>query len=79
MFPRVIWFSKIRRVELRTLEEERRGGDCHDADRRYENEYWWEGFAAKGQETLPIQREALLHLAGRGDGACVIFALKFDQ
>ncbi len=39
--------GKIRRVELRTLEEGRRGDDRHDPDRRYENEYWWEDFAAK--------------------------------
>lgn len=39
--------GKIRRVEMRTLEEDRRGGDRHDPDRRYENEYWWEDFAAK--------------------------------
>ncbi len=37
--------GKIRRVELRVLEEERRGGDRHDPDKRYENEYWWDDFA----------------------------------
>ena len=36
--------GKIRRVELRALEAERRGGDRYDPDMRYENEYWWDDF-----------------------------------
>jgi acetyl-CoA synthetase len=37
--------GKIRRVELRALEQERRGGDRYDPAGRYENEYWWDDFA----------------------------------
>ena len=36
--------GKIRRVELRGLEEQRRGGDRYQADRRYEREFWYEDF-----------------------------------
>lgn len=36
--------GKIRRVELRSLEEQRRGGDSYQADRRYEHEFWYEDF-----------------------------------
>ena len=40
--------GKIRRVELRALEADRRGGERYDPDRRYENEYWWDDFATEG-------------------------------
>jgi len=40
--------GKIRRVELRNLEAERRGGDRYDPARRFENEYWWDDFAGDG-------------------------------
>jgi acetyl-CoA synthetase len=37
--------GKIRRVELRALEQKRRGGDRYDPAHRYKNEYWWDDFA----------------------------------
>jgi acetyl-CoA synthetase len=39
--------GKIRRVELRNLEAERRGGDRYDPDKRFDNEYWLDDFAAE--------------------------------
>ncbi|MBE9554974.1 MAG: AMP-binding protein, partial [Proteobacteria bacterium] len=50
--------GKIRRVELRALEAERRGGDRYDPDMRYENEYWWDDFAA-GDRPLADRSQGL--------------------
>jgi acetyl-CoA synthetase len=40
--------GKIRRVALRTLEEERRGGASYEAERRFEGEFWSEDLARSG-------------------------------
>ena len=37
--------GKIRRVELRGIEEQRRGGGRYDATRRFEREFWAEDVA----------------------------------
>ena len=54
--PRTV-SGKIRRVELRALEAERRGGDRYDEDRRFENEYWWDDFAAEDEPTADRGRK----------------------
>jgi acetyl-CoA synthetase len=45
--------GKIRRVELRHMEEDRRAAGRYDPARRYEKEFWAEDIAGRSEGPIP--------------------------